>query len=127
MTNLQRKLTNPLIVEMSDCGGYFTLQSELVYYRKGSTNSAIIVPSGFKSDGFTNFGFGLIVSRYGRGLKCAILHDYLCDLARKGENTRKEADEIFLEAMLETKPFSKARIYLIYYAVRAYAKLKGLK
>ncbi len=42
-------------------------------------------------------------------------------------NTRKECDDLFLESMLEVKAFSVFKAVLIYYAVRLFAKVKGLK
>lgn len=94
---------------------------------KSPRYNAITVPKGFKSDGFTNFGFDFIVPRFGKGLKCAILHDYLCEGFHSGLNTRKFADEVFLEAMLETRAFCKFKAYLLFFAVRFFAKIKGYK
>ncbi|GAA6928114.1 hypothetical protein CHC165_14780 [Helicobacter pylori] len=39
-------------------------------------------------------------------------------------HTRKEYDDLFLESMLEVKAFPAV---LIYYAVRLFAKVKGLE
>lgn len=44
-----------------------------------------------------------------------------------GLNTRKFADEVFLEAMLETRAFCKFKAYLLFFAVRIFAKIKGYK
>lgn len=103
-------------------------EQEQYYKQKGIIpyREEVKVPFGFKSDGFTNMGLHQIIPKYGKGLKCAILHDFLCEKAHKGLLARKEADDIFLEAMLETKSFTKFKAYMIYYAVRAYAKIKGL-
>ncbi|WP_363322669.1 DUF1353 domain-containing protein [uncultured Helicobacter sp.] len=84
-----------------------------------------MIPAGFISDGFTNFGFHSFIPKYGKGLKCAILHDYLCEEFHKGKITRLQADRIFLESMLETKAFSKMKCYILYFAVRLFAKIKG--
>lgn len=116
--------TQSLKINMSDDGKFFALLEDLRYYRKNDKSQEIIVPAGFASDGFTNFGFHFLVAQYGRGLKCAILHDYLCSLFHAGAISRKEADSIFLESMLETRAFSKIRSYLIYFCVRIYAKIK---
>lgn len=139
MIELQR-FTSPIICEISNDGKSYTLKLGFYYLRKAQEfpkadhkghftlpNGAIIVPKGFKSDGFTNFGFDFIVPRFGKGLKCAILHDYLCEGFHSGLNTRKFADEVFLEAMLETRAFSKFKAYLLFFAVRIFAKIKGYK
>lgn len=110
--------------EISNDGKSYTLLQGFYYQSKAGEH--IIIPAGFKSDGFTNFGLHSIVPQYGKGLKCAILHDYLCEQAHKGKISRAKADEIFLESMLETKAFSKFRIYIIYIGVRLFAKVKGL-
>lgn len=87
----------------------------------------IIIPQDFESDGFTSLVFEFLIPRFGKGLKCAILHDYLCENFHKGINTRKYADEVFLESMLEVKAFSKFKAYLIYSFGRIFAFLKGYK
>jgi len=122
-----QKFTSPIVCEISNDGRYYTLARGFYYYRKNFKYERIIVPKGFKSDGFTNLGFDLLVRKYGKGLKCAILHDYLCDCAHAGLNTRKFADDIFLESMLETRAFCKAKAYFLYFCVRAYAKFKKMK
>lgn len=140
MRQLLQTFTSPIICEISNNGKRFTLERGFFYFRKGESkpqadfkgyfevpSGAIVVPKGFTSDGFTNFGFDFIVPRFGKGLKCAILHDFLCVSFHKGQNTRKFADEVFLEAMLETKAFSKAKAYLLYFAVRIFANIKGYK
>lgn len=126
MENLAR-FTDPIKAEFSNDGKSLTLLQGFFYYRKGAQERRIEVPEGFKSDGFSNFGLHFIVKRYGRGLKCAILHDYLCEQAHAGNISRKECDEIFLEAMRETKSFSRFKSRLIYLGVRIYAKCKGYK
>lgn len=138
MSQILQKFTAPIVCEISNDGKHFELERGFFYFRKGEQepqadfkgrfevpSTAIVVPAGFKSDGFTNFGLDLLVQKYGKGLKCAILHDYLCENFHKGKNTRKFADEVFLEAMLETKAFCKFKAYLLYFAVRVFAKIKG--
>lgn len=121
------RFTEPIRAEFSNDGRSLTLLQGFYYYRKGTQESRIEVPEGFKSDGFSNFGLHFIVKRYGRGLKCAILHDYLCEQAHAGNISRKECDEIFLEAMRETRSFSRFKSRLIYLGVRIYAKCKDYK
>lgn len=121
------RFTEPIRAEFSNDGKSLTLLQGFFYYRKDMQAKRIEVPEGFKSDGFSNFGLHFIVKRYGRGLKCAILHDYLCEQAHAGNISRKECDEIFLEAMRETRSFSRFKSRLIYLGVRIYAKCKGYK
>lgn len=121
------RFTDPIRAEFSNDGKSLTLLQGFFYYRKGAQESRVEVPAGFISDGFSNFGLHFIVKRYGRGLKCAILHDYLCEQAHAGKISRKECDEIFLEAMLETKSFNPFKARVIYLGVRIYAKWKGYK
>lgn len=121
------RFTDPIRAEFSNDGKSLTLLQGFFYYRKGAQERRVEVPAGFISDGFSNFGLHFVVKRYGRGLKCAILHDYLCEQAHAGKISRKECDEIFLEAMLETRSFSPFKARVIYLGVRIYAKCKGYK
>ncbi|WP_233704565.1 DUF1353 domain-containing protein [Helicobacter bizzozeronii] len=82
------------------------------------------MPAGFSCDGFTNLGLNQLVPKFGKGLKCAILHDYLCEEANVGRVPRKYADDVFLEAMLETKAFSQFKAYFLYGCVRAFGITK---
>lgn len=130
-----RKFSEPIMAEFSNDGKNLRLVEGFEYYLKNDHSKKLIIPSGFTSDGFTNMGFSFVIPRYGSGLKCAILHDYICDVLngvvpRPHDffiNTRKECDDLFLESMLEVKAFSVFKSVLIYYAVRLFAKVKGLK
>ncbi|WQT20198.1 DUF1353 domain-containing protein [Helicobacter pylori] len=130
-----RKFTDPIVAEFSNDGKSLRLVEGFEYYTKNDHSKKLIIPSGFVSDGFTNMGFSFLIPRYGSGLKCAIFHDYMCDVLngvvpRPDDfliNTRKECDDLFLESMLEVKAFSALKAVLIYYAVRLFAKVKGLK
>ena len=133
----------PLVCEISNDGKIYTLINGFCYYRKGELNNEeferakekgerierleVNVRAGFRSDGFTNFGFHSFIPKFGKGLKCAILHDYLCEHFHLGNIRRKTCDEIFLEALLETKAFPKWKCYVLYASVRIYAFLKGYK
>lgn len=125
--------TAPIVCEISNDGSTYILEKGFYYYKKGyclrdcCKDGHINIPKGFVTDGFTNFGFDWFIPRFGKGLKCAILHDYLCEGFHAGKNTRAEADSTFLEAMKETKAFNIFKIYTIYFAVRLYAKIKGFK
>ncbi|GAA8145671.1 hypothetical protein HpDR137_14520 [Helicobacter pylori] len=130
-----RKFSDPIVAEFSNDGKKIRLVEGFEYYLKQDHAKKLIVPSGFVSDGFTNMGFSFVIPRYGSGLKCAILHDYMCDVLNgvvpRAQDffihTRKECDDLFLESMLEVKAFSVFKAVLIYYAVRLFAKVKGLK
>lgn len=122
-----QKFTEPIKCEISNNGKTIKLLESFVYFRKDLEQPEIIVPQDFKSDGFTSLVFEFLIPRFGKGLKCAILHDYLCENFHKGINTRKYADEVFLESMLEVKAFSKLKSYLIYSFVRIFAFLKNYK
>ncbi len=130
-----QKFTEAVQVEFSNDGKSLRLVEGFEYYLKNDHSKKLIIPSGFSSDGFTNMGFSFVIPRYGSGLKCAILHDYMCDVLngvvpRPTDffiNTRKECDDLFLESMLEVKAFPPFKAFVIYLAVRAFAKFKGLK
>lgn len=129
MDNLQR-FTEPIEVRFSNDGKSLTLLQGFYYYRKGSSaddQSAIKVPRGFHTDGFSNFGADFVLPRFGKGLKCAVLHDYLCVEFHAGRVSRAFADKVFLEAMIETGAFNKIKAYVIYASVRIYANFKGYK
>ena len=129
-----QKFTAPIICEISNDGKTYTLAKGFFYYRAEGEweeyqsedgeliftleRDTICVPAGFKSDGFTNLGFHAFVQKFGKGLKCAILHDYLYATGRASGISRLEADKIFLEAMLETKAFCKPKAYFLYFCVR---------
>lgn len=117
-----QKFTAPIICKIANDGKSYELRVGFGYYRKDNEKDIIIVPAGFVSDGFTNLGFHGLVQKFGKGLKCAILHDYLYEVGAKEGISRKEADDIFLEAMLETKAFCRFKSYFLYYCVRLGAK-----
>lgn len=124
------RFTEPIEVRFSNDGKSLTLLQGFYYYRKGSSaddQSAIKVPRGFHTDGFSNFGADFVLPRFGKGLKCAVLHDYLCVEFHQGRVSRAFADKVFLEAMIETRAFSRVKAYMIYASVRIYANFKGYK
>lgn len=124
------RFTEPIEVRFSNDGKSLTLLQGFFYYRKGSSaddQSAIKVPRGFHTDGFSNFGADFVLPRFGKGLKCAVLHDYLCVEFHAGRVSRAFADKVFLEAMIETGAFSRIKAYVIYISVRIYAFCKGYK
>lgn len=123
--NLQ-KFTANIKCELFDNGKKLKLLKGFYYYRKNDKNSIIVVPEGYESDGYSSGLFEFLVPRFSVGTKCAILHDYLCDNFHKGLCTRKFADEVFLEAMLETTKM-KFRSRFLWFCVRTYAFFKRFK
>ena len=117
MASYQR-FTAPIICKIANDGKSYELRVAFGYYRAKNENEVIVVPAGFVSDGFTNLGFHRLVQKFGKGLKCAILHDYLYEVGASQGISRKEADKIFLEAMLETKAFWRVKSYFLYFCVR---------
>lgn len=80
-------------------GKRWELVQPFVY--QGATDR-FTVPAGFTTD-FASVPrfFVWLLPRYGRWTEAAILHDYLWDLARKGEFRKSDADGIFNRAMRE--------------------------
>ncbi|PAF52015.1 hypothetical protein BKH44_04885 [Helicobacter sp. 13S00477-4] len=112
-----------------------------MYYRRGEPNDdelleelaeprygictdsrkEICIPKGYVSDGASIPKiFWFILSPFEDYAKCAILHDYLCDLYHLGLGSRKEADDIFLESMQEIG-IKKSTTLTLYAFVRLYA------
>lgn len=106
---------------------------QVCYYRTNDMREYIVVPEGFVSDlaSVPKFLWWLFPPQ-GKGTKegayatSCLLHDYLCERFHKGLNTRKYADEIFLEAMLSVG-INKKLAKILYLAVRLFAKFKGYK
>lgn len=121
--------TTPLIVKVLDSGSSYELQEGFSYYRadKDSKLPDIEVPAGFITD-FASVPriFWSILPPFGRYTKSAVLHDFLCEEWKKGKNTRKKADSIFLESMKAVGVKRLTRV-LLYLGVRIYAILKGYK
>lgn len=113
-----QNFTAPIICKIGNDGKTYELKVGFYYYRKGNESDKIIVPAGFVSDGFTNLGFHHLVQKFGKGLKCAILHDFLYENGSEMGLNRKDCDKIFLEAMLETRAFCKIKSYFLYFCVR---------
>ena len=114
------------IILSEDCKS-FTIIRSFEYYRKDRKEPSIIVPEGFESDGFSSGIFSFLLPNVSRSYSAACCHDVLCERFHKGLNTRKYADDIFLECLLETKVCGKFRAKILYLAVRLFAKFKGYK
>lgn len=78
---------------------HWELQRDLVY--EGNTDY-FLVETGSKTD-FASVPrmFWWLVPRYGRYTEAAVLHDFLCDQARRGNFNRCDADGIFRRTLRE--------------------------
>lgn len=87
--------TSPLVVEYLDEGKWRLTRS---FEYRTESGKVIRVPGGFTTD-FASIPkiFWSILSPYGRWGKAAVVHDYLYFINK--EYTRKQADDIFKEAM----------------------------
>lgn len=123
------KFTTPLKLEFLDYQNFKLLEG-FEYYRENDKNDVIRVPKDFVTD-FASIPRlfwsilppqGTKKNRYG---KAAVLHDFLYDRQRVFSGfhglSRKEADDIFYEAMRAVK-VSKFVAKLFYYSVRLCGK-----
>lgn len=95
-----------------------TLWTLVAPFSYRATRDTFTVPAGFITD-FASVPrvFVWLLPRYGRWTQAAILHDYLCDLARTGRIRKIDADDIFNRAMRELGvPF--LRRWVMWAAVR---------
>lgn len=114
------------LIMAEDCKS-FVINRSFEYYRKDRTQPSIIIPEGFETDGFTTGIFRFLIPNVSRGFSASTIHDKLCSDFHKGLCSRKYADEVFYEALLETKVVGKFRAKILYLAVRLFAKVKGYK
>ncbi len=118
--------TKPLILKFLDEAPFFELHEEFEFFidHTEEVKVTFTIPKGFRTD-FASIpkAFRMIVSPIGLHGKAAVLHDYLCEY---GYMTRKEADEIFLEAM-KILGVGWVRRTIMYKAVRAYSIVSGAK
>lgn len=125
--------TTPLLVEF--VGPDLWRLASPFEYHIGSypSNQKVIVPVGYETDfGSIPRAFRWLLSPTGQWGKATVVHDYLCThkvvTTIEGERkvSRKEADDIFLEAM-EILGVNRITRYTMYSAVRAYAVVAGKK
>ena len=106
---------------------HFELTAQLDYHvGYDGSGDVVAVPAGFQTD-FASVPsiFWPILSPVGRYSKAAVVHDFLCEQCEKhhyrsdvpGLKSRRDADQIFLEAMtiLAVKPWKR---YVMFSAVR---------
>ena len=96
--------------------GKFKLLSPLIYYSK-STNSKFVAPAGFVTDGASipKVFWSIIGSPFtGKYLHGAVIHDCLYSKKHYNFISRKYADNLFLEIMLNngTNKMSSPILYL---------------
>lgn len=90
--------TVPLDIRLTANGRCGILLAEFEYHVGSEESQDVVrVPAGFETDFASTPVFAWIIfPPWGRYSKAAVIHDYLY---QTGERTRKEADEIFREAM----------------------------
>lgn len=108
----------PLQIEVLENGDIRLLRSFAYKLNESDFEGAsevIVVPENFVSKALNFYGFRLLKTAI--GLKLSILHEYLCYLYhtyhKEYNITRKEADSILLEAMLNVG-YSKIKAYSLY-------------
>ena len=132
--------TKELRVKVLDNGAHYEVLDEFVYYRDSDGNIKIKVEEGFVTD-FASVPrlFWSIFPPFGKYTKAAVLHDRLCVAFHNKETwsklttdlstlpseyhnkvvTRKEADEVFKEAM-EAIKVNKVTRWFLYTSVRLF-------
>lgn len=127
--------TKPLQVEAVEENRWKLLEEFDYFIGTEDSDEYVAVPVGYVTD-FATIPqiFWSIIPPWGKYGKASVIHDFLCTdgfyFRKVGGTviqvpvTRKEADDIFLEAMtvLQVDEVTKAAIYA---AVRAYALLTG--
>lgn len=113
--------TSPLVVSPLPDGRNWMLMLPFTYHVGSEySNKTIKVPKGFITDfASTPPAIYWLIPPWGRYGKAAVLHDYLY---QSHKCSRKQADDIFLEAM-EVLGVEKWRRFLMYRAVRMFGCL----
>ena len=112
--------TSPLVVKHLD-GEKWEVMRKFTYHVGNKTSKEMItVPVGFITDfaSIPRTCWSLIGSPTGKYGKAAVLHDYLYRRLQR-KYSRKQSDDIFLEAMKISK-VGMIRRYTIYYSVRLF-------
>ena len=113
--------TTPLIVSPLRDGRNWKLVKKFIYHVGSKYSRELIrVPAGFVTD-FASSPFFIwsFIPAWGRYGKAAVVHDYLYQTQTR---TRKEADDIFREAMIVLK-VNPVRVFLMYWGVRLFGWL----
>lgn len=136
--------TKELRVKVLDNGKNYEVLDAFTYYKDDQTDMVIKVDKGFVTD-FASVPrlFWSIFPPFGKYTKAAVLHDRLCEAFNNKEwwnaiveepeklpieyskrlVRRKEADDIFLEAMTAIK-VPKFTRFCLYWSVRLYGIVK---
>jgi hypothetical protein len=107
----------PLIVEAIGEGRWRLHEGFIYVIGDYKTGTQLVIPAGFDTD-FASIPrvFWNVLPPYGKYGKAAVVHDYLY---REQPGTRKDADDVFLEAM-GVLGVSKETKNIMYSAVRAF-------
>jgi hypothetical protein len=102
-------------------GSTWQLVEPLAYQGR---DEMLVVPAGFETD-FASVptAFTWLIPRYGRYTKAAILHDWLCRRAERGEFRWVDADGVFRRVMRELG-VPVLRRWLMWAAVRLHSIVK---
>lgn len=117
--------TKPLKGEILD-NGCIVLTESFEWY-DSETKAITKVPKGFVSD-FASVPqiLQFLIPKIGKYSKPAVLHDFLCEEFKLGNNTRKFADDTFMEAM-KVKGVNWFQRGIIYAGVRLFAFIMRYK
>jgi hypothetical protein len=113
----------PLILKFLDTDDpkCFELYEEFEYKIGNDPDNIIYIPEGFRTDfGSVPSIFQPIIKPVGKHGKACLVHDFLCIHGKEYGITRKEADELFLEAM-EALEVGWLKRHTMYRAVRLYS------
>ncbi|MDD5353264.1 MAG: DUF1353 domain-containing protein [Candidatus Omnitrophica bacterium] len=119
--------TSELIVKPCVNGKDWILKRPFTYHVKSKfSRTYISVPKGFITDFASIPSIFFFLPKWAKFNKCPVLHDYLYQQGtiQDKDITRKQADDIFYEAMLvefRDKRFGKLIANLEYYTVRLVA------
>ncbi|CUU77311.1 Protein of uncharacterised function (DUF1353) [Campylobacter hyointestinalis subsp. hyointestinalis] len=93
----------------------------------GDEIHTIKIPAGYMTNGadIPRVFWSIFPPNSPEYLSAVVVHDFLCDRARKKEDFR-QADEIFYEMMIALE-VSKWKCRVFYLACRAYHKIKELR
>jgi len=124
MKRQHNSFLTPLIVEVMPSGKKFKLHYDFTYLWKRE-NTVIHIKAGFITDFASIPGFArIIIPKLGKYNKAAVVHDAIyqqeygtSNTADSYDFTRKEADMVFRDAMIDLG-VAKWKYTLMYYAVR---------
>jgi len=113
--------TAPLIVKKIGAHRWETFRDFDYYVGEEGSDDRITVHEGFQTD-FASVprAFWVVFPPDGKYTQAAVLHDYLY---RVQERTRKESDDIFLEAMA-VLGVNKIKRLIMYRAVRVFGRYR---